>query len=147
MAGDDGIETITRGCPICHNDVKGDDVYLFFCKECNILFKRTELDMKGQVEKEVNHKIIKKYDRIKGKINTSGLKTLPLKKLPDEYVKVKIIKEQAVRKEIEYYFASKKSDKLHASNCPYGKNIITENRIIFKSLSEAKGYTYCRCLR
>ena len=37
------VETIRAGCPICKTDVKGNDVYLFFCKKCNILFKREEL--------------------------------------------------------------------------------------------------------
>jgi hypothetical protein len=38
---------IENGCPICGQDVKGNEYYKYYCKNCNILFSRKEI-----VEKE-----------------------------------------------------------------------------------------------
>jgi hypothetical protein len=37
------IELLSGACPICFSDVKGNDEYLYFCKMCNLLFRRKHL--------------------------------------------------------------------------------------------------------
>lgn len=37
------IVTVSSGCPICGGDVKGNDDYRFFCRPCNLLFRRADL--------------------------------------------------------------------------------------------------------
>lgn len=47
------VETIPKGCPICYSDVKGNDKYLFYCKSCNVLYRRVDCNKdqaKGRVE-------------------------------------------------------------------------------------------------
>ena len=44
------------------------------------------------------------------------------------------------------YFVSKKSNVLHVSNCPYGKNIKKSNKIILKSLEGTDKYKRCKCI-
>lgn len=44
------IELISQGCPICLSDVRGNDTYLFFCKGCNILFRRKHLKIKEKIK-------------------------------------------------------------------------------------------------
>jgi hypothetical protein len=126
------IQTIPGACPICGSDVKGDDVYLYFCKPCNVLFKKEELNIanKKHVNILVREKVSDKYSKDKEKLK----------------IDIEKIKEKPAVEKVIYYFASKKSDIVHASNCPYGKNIKSVNRIRFKSLSEAKNYKRCRCI-
>ncbi len=131
-----GIATVKAGCPICKGDVKGNDEYLFFCAHCNILYKRDDLRVSPEhIESIMKEKIVKK------------LETNPL--IAEKTDELKPIAEKTPQRVIEkkiYYFASKESDKVHASNCPYGKNIKAKNRIRFPSLDDAKGYTRCRCV-
>jgi len=153
-----GIETIDKACPVCKSDVKGDDTYLFYCKKCNILFKRDELflenpeRLRGIVEK----KIIERYDRDKDKL-----------KIEEELITLKHVKIQREKKhkaihhtlahhkphnaanKKHIYVASKSSNKLHVSNCPFAKNIKKSNKEQFNSLSDAKkhkNYKTCRCI-
>ncbi len=142
------IETIDKACPICRGDVKGDDTYLFYCKKCNILFKRDELflenpeRLRGIVEK----KIIERYDRDKDKLKIEH-EQIRLKKL--RHIKRKhkdAVTADAAKKT---YIASKSSNKLHIANCPFAKNIKKSNREQFHSLAEAnrhKRYKHCRCI-
>ncbi|MGV8151249.1 MAG: hypothetical protein ACP5NV_05985 [Candidatus Woesearchaeota archaeon] len=144
----DAIETIDKACPVCAQDVKGNDTYLFFCKKCNILFKREELflenpeRLRGIVEK----KIIEKYESEKDKIRLDE-KLLPLK-----HLKVQRLKNHDAEKShthIIKYVASKSSNKLHLENCPFAKNIKKSNREQFHSLNDAKkhkSYKYCKCI-
>lgn len=142
------IETIDKACPICKGDVKGDDTYLFYCKKCNILFKRDELflenpeRLRGIVEK----KIIERYDRDKDKL-----------KIEHEQIRLKKLRHtKRAHKELvtadtakKTYVASKSSNKLHISNCPFAKNIKKSNREQFHSIADAyrhKGYKHCRCI-
>ena len=37
------IFTITRGCPVCGSDIKGNDFYRYFCEKCNLLFDRKDV--------------------------------------------------------------------------------------------------------
>jgi len=41
------METVKNGCPICGNDVRGDDEFKFWCESCNILFNRADLAKSG----------------------------------------------------------------------------------------------------
>jgi len=136
-----GVETVKNSCPICHSDVKGNDIYLYFCQKCNILFKREELMLtKEAINGLLKEKIAEKFTRDAGKIKIEEPK-LKQKEMPDS--KKELLEKH---KAIKRYFASRKSNVVHVSNCPYGKNIKRENRIILKSLDDAKGYRRCRCL-
>ena len=53
------IETFEHACPICHSDVKGDETYLYFCKQCNILFRKEDLVLDSRViDKVLKQKIV-----------------------------------------------------------------------------------------
>jgi len=41
------IYQIDNGCPICNGEVRGNDHYRYFCKSCNLLFRKNELRHKG----------------------------------------------------------------------------------------------------
>jgi len=49
-------------------------------------------------------------------------------------------------KQSKKYYVSKKSNIIHLSNCPYGKNIKKENKIILKSLEGTEKYKRCKCM-
>jgi hypothetical protein len=53
QSGSPRIESIEGGCPICHAVVKGNDHYLFFCKKCNVLFKRMHLTKQDVKKKSI----------------------------------------------------------------------------------------------
>jgi hypothetical protein len=129
------IEIVRAGCPLCHSDVKGDDVYLFYCKNCNILFKRNELALEGKehVTAVLKEKVAEKYTQDKNKL-----------KIEDEHIPLKEVKIKLEKP--EKFIASKSSNILHVANCPFAKNIKKENRKIFKSLEEAEGYKRCKCI-
>ena len=48
----------------------------------------------------------------------------------------------------EALVASKESNKVHASNCPFANNIKAESRLSFESLKQASlyGYEGCECV-
>ncbi len=53
-----------NGCPICGWDVIGNEVYRYYCKNCNLLFRGSELSIKTPLNKtkrpsEVSGKKIK----------------------------------------------------------------------------------------
>lgn len=151
-----GIETIDKACPVCKSDVKGDDTYLFYCKKCNLLFKRDELflenpeRLRGIVEK----KILERYDRDKDKlkieeelITLKDVKVHRLEKEKKDHVTHHVTNHVSNGKHI--YVSSKSSNKLHVSNCPYAKNIKKSNKEQFHSLSDAKkhkNYKHCKCI-
>ena len=35
---------IKRGCPLCKNNIAGNDTVLYFCNRCNLLFKKKHLE-------------------------------------------------------------------------------------------------------
>ncbi|RJQ15617.1 hypothetical protein C4573_05665 [Candidatus Woesearchaeota archaeon] len=78
------VRTILKGCPLCNQDVKGNDKDTFFCKHCNLLYKKKELQVsKEHVEKEVKKKIIATVERKKLKKvyeTTENYKTRDLKR-------------------------------------------------------------------
>ncbi len=49
------IFIIPEGCPICGDEVKGNDHYLYFCKNCNVLFERKDI-----MDKEFGRKPLSK---------------------------------------------------------------------------------------
>ena len=112
------IETIEKGCPICHSDVKGNDIYLYFCQKCNILFKKDDLVLDKKVVEDIAvKKIVEKFEKDRDKMQIEDTK---IKEKEFTHKKQMILKE---RKEAKKYYISKKSNILHVSNCPYGKNI------------------------
>ena len=38
------VITVQGACPVCKGDVVGNDNSLFFCKNCNMLFRRAVLE-------------------------------------------------------------------------------------------------------
>lgn len=137
---DEKIEIIKGGCPICHSDVKGNDFYLYFCEKCDILFKKIDLRISPEhVESIMRQSLAKKI--MQNKPIIEELK--PIKEKQIEGAKKIILEDR--RKKI-YYFSSKKSNVVHASNCPYAKNIKLSNRIRYKSLADAKDNRRCKCI-
>ena len=134
------IETVQSACPICHSDVKGNDIFLYYCQQCNILFRREDLVLdKRAVESLLKQKITEKFEKDKDKIKMEE----PLK-IKDISEKKQIILKDL--KESKKYYVSRKSNILHVSNCPYGKNIKKENKIILKSLEGTEKLKRCRCM-
>jgi len=135
------VETVQYGCPICHSDVKGNDVILFYCKTCNILFRRDDLVLdKKVVDNLLRQKVAEKFEKDKDKI-----------KIEQESIKEKELSEKKKTilvnlKEAKKYYISRKSNILHVSNCPYGKNIKKENKIILRSLEGTEKLKRCRCM-
>lgn len=154
------IELIKKACPICKGDVRGNDVYLYFCKRCKILYKREELllNTPEQIHDAVKKSVVKKYvldkenldieksEFIKEKLLTDKQRTLLDKKIPHQDKKQEDKQKNFEKPKEIYYFASKKSDVVHANNCPYAKNIKISNRIRFEKLSDAKNYRKCSCI-
>ncbi len=137
---DERIEIIKGGCPICHSDVKGNDLYLYFCEKCDILFKKIDLRISPEhVEGLMKQSLAKKI--MQNKPIIEELK--PIKEKQIEGTKKIILEDR--RKKI-YYFSSKKSNVVHASNCPYAKNIKLSNRIRYKSLANTSLLKRCKCI-
>jgi hypothetical protein len=135
------IETMQKACPICHSDVKGNDTYLYFCQHCNILFKRDDLVLdKTVIEQVAVKKIVEKFDKDKDKLKIEEPK-IPVKELTEK--KQVILKDL---KESKKYYISRKSNIVHMTNCPYGKNIKKENKITLKSLEGTEHLKKCRCM-
>ena len=114
---------------------------MYFCEKCNVLFKKNDLIINSEVVHEVMKKaLIQKFEKDKEnlKINEE-----PIKEKPIEGTKKIILEDR--RKKV-YFFCSKKSNIVHASNCPYAKNIKLSNRIRFKTLDDAKSYKRCKCI-
>jgi len=134
------IETVEKACPICHSDVKGNDVYLYFCQKCNILFRKDDLVLhKEVIENIAVKKIVEKFDKDRDKIRIEEPK-IREKELTEKKV---IILEEL--KKAKKYYVSRKSNILHMANCPYGKNIKRENKIILKTLEGTEHLKKCRC--
>lgn len=139
------LETIKAGCPVCRNDVKGDDVYLFYCPKCRLIYKREELDLSSveHVTAVMKEKIAEKYYKNKGLPDIDDNKNI------NKLIKIKDLNDNAknilAQRKI-YYFASKQSNIVHASNCPYAKNIKRDNRLRFQSLENANNYKKCKCI-
>lgn len=57
-------------------------------------------------------------------------------------------KKKSSKSDEKVYIGNKTSKKIHASDCPYAKNIVSENREIFSTLNDAlrKKYVTCSCL-
>jgi len=57
------IKVIEDGCPICGGEVRGNTKQLYFCKNCNLLFRSFQLKRKYTVKEVItdNKKILKKY--------------------------------------------------------------------------------------
>ena len=128
-----GLEIIKAGCPICASDVKGNEAYHYFCPKCNILYRKADLIL----SREHIESILKQ--KIAEKLNTKPI--IIEEEKPIALKKPKIVLEKKI-----HYFASRQSNIVHASNCPYGKNIKKENRIRFNSLDDAEKYKRCKCV-
>ena len=97
------IETFEKACPICHGDVKGDETYLYFCKQCNILFRKDDLVLDTRViDKILKQKIVEKFEKDKDKIQIEE-KPIPIRQISEK--KQIILKDL---KESKKYYISKK---------------------------------------
>lgn len=75
------IETVKKGCPICNNDVKGNEIYKYFCVNCNILFRKEDLVLtKEAIHDILKEKIVEKFSSNSDamKIEDNPLKTKEL---------------------------------------------------------------------
>lgn len=43
------VKIIKKGCPICGGEVRGNFKYLYFCVNCNILFKSRHLPISAEI--------------------------------------------------------------------------------------------------
>jgi len=141
LRNESGVETIERACPICHSDVKGNDIYLYFCVKCNILYRKEDLML---TKETVN-------DLLKQKVAEKFSKDKSILKIEDKKIKEKDMTEKKIiilkdLREAKKYYISRKSDVIHVSNCPYGKNIKKENRITLRSLEGTGKYRRCKCM-
>ena len=120
-------EKIPQGCPICGGYVKGNDQYRFFCKRCNLLFRRDELTQQ-------HYEKPKKPTKDKDWVEIP--EPQPISELSEEELKKKFI-------------VSLKSNKYHWINCPYIKKILRENLFYFNTEKEAKQKDYepCVCMK
>jgi len=135
------VETVRNACPICHSDVKGNDEYLYFCEHCNILYRKSDLVLdKKVVDTLLKQKIAEKFDKDKDKLK---IEEEPIKEKKLTEKKTIILKDL---REAKKYYISRKSNILHVSNCPYGKNIKRENKIILRTLEGTEKLKKCRCM-
>ena len=135
------VETVKNGCPICHSDAKGNDEYLYFCEHCNILYRKSDLILDTKVvDVLLKQKIVEKFEKDKDKLK---IEEEPIKEKEISEKKVIILKDLRTAKK---YYISRKSNILHVSNCPYGKNIKKENKIVLKTLEGTEKLKKCRCM-
>jgi|GEM_PF-1067462 len=136
------IIVIKNACPLCGSDVKGNDRYKFYCKRCNILFDKAQLDLEGEkkttVEKE---EIIRKGEQRKEK----GKKEKAEEGKENKAFQDKTLQDKALQENV--FVSSAKSDKYHLKNCPFAQRIAQKNKLLFKNSKEAeeKGYKPCAC--
>ena len=140
------IETIEKACPVCANDVKGSDTYLFFCIKCNFLFRREELFLENpeRLKSLVTKRVLENYEKDKDKLKIED-KVIPLKKTTIK----REDSHKSNHKHHNLFVASSSSDKLHLDNCPFAKNIKKSRRIEYSSLNDAKKhkkYKLCKCI-
>ncbi len=127
---------VKHGCPLCGGDVVGNERLGYYCKHCNLLFSLMELDFSyyknHNHEEKMNQEENKpaNFDRAEVEINTDNVKEVNGNSCQS------------------FFVASKKSNKFHIPECPFAKNILSENKIIFKSKEEAikAGFEPCRCV-
>jgi endogenous inhibitor of DNA gyrase (YacG/DUF329 family) len=119
---------IEEGCPLCGADVKGNEEYSYYCKQCNLLFQKKALARKRKkaIPPEEEKKIEKE-----------------IKEAPVEYEDTEPL-EQELR-----IVASAKSNKMHIETCHFLKKIQKDNWIYLDSLDEGikKKYEPCVCIR
>lgn len=73
------IVEIEKGCPICRGDVKGNDHYKYYCKNCNILFDKEQImekDFGKHADQKINLKVRKLSDRQKRQLADKKKRTL-----------------------------------------------------------------------
>jgi len=154
------VEVYIKGCPLCSNDVRGNDLLLFHCKRCNLLFRRE------QIAKHLGKP--PKVETIKANfVGSTGSNKFHQRNCP--FVK-KILKENVVYFETvdearKYgylpcfcvkgigskgaFVGSALSGKFHLPNCPFVKKIKHGSIIHFKTIHQAEqyGYEQCDCIK
>ena len=126
---------VRHGCPLCGSDVVGNDELGYYCKHCNLLFSLDELDF--SYYKKLNNE-----ERANKKDNTSKDSNIKIG------VNINNSPEADVNSCQSFFVASKESNKFHIPECPFAKNILPKNKIVFKSKEEAieAGFKPCRCV-
>ena len=132
----DKVFIVKHGCPLCGGDVVGNDKLGYYCKHCNLLFSFNELDFSY-------------YKNRKSEETTNQKNNAPVN---SDQVGVETNLDNS--NEISgnscqsFFVASKKSNKFHIPECPFAKNILPENKVIFKSKEDAvdAGFEPCRCV-
>ncbi len=132
----DKVFIVKQGCPLCGGDVVGNDKLGYYCKHCNLLFSLRELDLSY-------------YKNHKSEDKTNHENNAPANSDEAE-VEVNLNNVNEVNENLcqSFFVASKKSNKFHIPECPFAKNILPENRVVFKSKEEAidAGFEPCRCV-
>lgn len=58
------VEKIRSACPVCKGHVRGDKQHKYFCKNCNLLFEKRDLEVtKEHLEHYTKKRIVKKVNR------------------------------------------------------------------------------------
>lgn len=169
------IEVIEKACPVCHEDVKGNDEKKFFCKHCNVLFDRKHLNrelpppknemprppqptpIKGVKKEILETKFIvslksDKYHFITctyiSKIHEENLFYFNTESEAEsrDYVPCVCIKNKILSK--HKYVMAKEGEDYHIMSCPYAQKILEENRIYFneEAFAREKNLNKCTCL-
>ena len=138
------VYLVTKACPVCGRELRGNNELKFFCKDCNMLFERRHFEItpeEKKEEKKVKSPVKKPVNVSPVEIESPPEETAPetSKISPDNYG---LESEQTI-------IASEKSSKIHQGQCHFVKKIHKENRIYLSTVEEGKqrGYALCVCLR
>lgn len=168
------IYEIKNGCPLCSATVKGNNQFKYFCKDCNILFTKGDLneDEFKQVDADDSDKKEKKQKKTTEKTFPVGENIVeddtkkPETKIEEDDFEYdsdddeddiqeepeEVIEEKEPEYELEEeskIIASTQSTKMHKGTCHFVKKINPENRQYLSNTKEGekKGYNLCVCLR
>ncbi len=126
---------IKNACPLCGGDVKGNDELGYYCKRCNLIFSFDEL--RGNSKKTSDRRNEKQHE------TTQSIKNAGNHSISNVNSNPKCEPEESM-----LFVASRMSNKFHTPNCPFAKNILPENKVVFKSKEEAlsHGFKPCKCV-
>ncbi|NJL44179.1 MAG: hypothetical protein HC945_02595 [Nitrosarchaeum sp.] len=91
---------ITGGCPICGSDVRGTNTDGYYCKACNILFRRRNLartHAKNEAQELLTHHFSDDYRTIQERYEDKGFTPVRLTKDTAHLRNLRTLKERQIR--------------------------------------------------